>query len=136
MLHKLTKQNSNLQIYLTAGNSDFVALCRKIVMSYYEKSSVKILDLAVTSDNTEILTEIETTKWEDIILFRFYRSTGTIGELHVRDFHGRIRDIKAGRGICLAAGVFSDEGRNYIEGRPIDLIDKPGLVRILKRIGS
>ncbi|MBE6344140.1 MAG: tetratricopeptide repeat protein [Spirochaetaceae bacterium] len=130
------KQNSNLQIYLTAGNSDFVALCRKIVMSYYEKSSVKILDLAVTSDNTEILTEIETTKWEDIILFRFYRSTGTIGELHVRDFHGRIRDIKAGRGICLAAGVFSDEGRNYIEGRPIDLIDKPGLVRILKRIGS
>ena len=28
------KQNRNLQIYLTAGNSDFVALCRKLVESF------------------------------------------------------------------------------------------------------
>lgn len=130
------KQNSNLQIYLTAGNSDFVALCRKVAMNYYERASVKILDLTVTTDNTEILTEIETAKWEDSIVFRFYRTTGTIGELHIRDFHGRIRDIKAGRGVCLTAGTYSDEARNYIEGRPIDLIDKPGLVRILKRVDS
>ncbi len=130
------KQNSNLQIYLTAGNSDFVALCRKVAMGYYERANVKILDLAVTTENTEILAEIETAKWEDIIVFRFYRTTGTIGELHIRDFHGRIRDLKAGRGICLTAGAYSDEARNYIEGRPIDLIDKPGLIRILKRIDT
>lgn len=130
------KQNSNLQVFLTAGNSDFVALCRKVVMSYYERASVKILDLTVTTENTEILTEIETSKWEDSVVFRFYRTTGTIGELHIRDFHGRIRDIKAGRGICLTAGAFSDEARNYIEGRPIDLIDKPALIRILKRVDS
>ena len=130
------KQNSNLQIYLTSGNSDFVALCRKVAMSYFERASVKILDLTVTNENTEILTEVETSKWEDIIAFRFYRTTGTIGELHVRDFHGRIRDIKAGRGICLTAGTYSDEARNYIEGRPIDLIDKQGLIRILKQVDT
>lgn len=130
------KQNSNLQIYLAAGNSDFVALCRKITLCYFEHANVKILDLNVSTDNTEILAEIDTAKWEDIISFRFYRTTGTIGELHIRDFHGRIRDIKAGRGICLTAGSYSEEARNYIEGRPIDLIDKQGLIRILKRIGS
>ena len=105
-------------------------------MSYFERASVKILDLTVTNENTEILTEVETSKWEDIIAFRFYRTTGTIGELHVRDFHGRIRDIKAGRGICLTAGTYSDEARNYIEGRPIDLIDKQGLIRILKQVDT
>ncbi|MBE6350900.1 MAG: tetratricopeptide repeat protein [Spirochaetaceae bacterium] len=130
------KQNANLQIYLTAGNSDFVALCRKVVMGFYEKASVKILDIAVTADNTEVLTEIETAKWEDTIIFRFYRTTGSIGELYIRDFHGRIRDIKAGRGICFTAGTFSDEARNYIEGRPVDLIEKAMLIKLLKRIDT
>ncbi len=130
------KQNTNLQIYLTAGNSDFVALCRKIVIGFYGRASVKILDINVSTENTEVLTEVETSKWEDVIMFRFYRTTGAIGELHIRDFHGRLKDVKAGRGVCLSAGSFSDEARNYTEGRPIDLIDKTGLIKILKSIDS
>ncbi|AEE17789.1 restriction endonuclease [Treponema brennaborense DSM 12168] len=130
------KQNANLQIYLSAGNSDFVALCRKIVSIFYEKAFVKILDLSVTAECAEVFTEIETTKWEDTVVFRFYRTTGSIGELYVRDFHARIRDTKAGRGICFTAGTFTAEARNYTEGRPIDLIEKERLVSVLKRVDS
>lgn len=127
-------QNSNLKTYLIGGNSDFVALCRKIVLSFYKKARVKIIDINVASDFTEVMTEIETNKWEDTVLFRFYRTTGSTGELFIRDFHGKIRDEKAGKGICFTAGMFTDEARKYIEGRPIDLIEKDVLAKVLKSV--
>jgi hypothetical protein len=129
-------QNKNLQIYLIGSNSDFVTLCRKIVMTFFSKSTVKILDIAVSPIHTEVLTEIQTSKWEDTIVFRFYRTNSSTGELYVRDFHEKVRDVKAGRGICMTAGIFSEETYKFIEGRPIDLIDKTELVKILNRVDS
>jgi len=127
-------QNTNLQVYLSAGTSDFVALCRKIVSSFYPNSFVKVIDISVTPENSEILCNVSSSKWEDTEVFRFYRSTGVTGELYVRDFHARIRDTKADRGVCFTAGHFSEEGKKYIEGRPIDLYEKEKLVKILKKL--
>jgi len=129
-------QNSNLRTYMIAGSSDFTALCRKIVSVYYGKAYVKILDIQATSECTEIQTEVETPKWEDTVIFRFYRTNGTTGELFVRDFHARLRDSKTGRGICFTSGVYTEEARKFIEGRPIDLIDKTGLIKILNKIDT
>lgn len=129
-------QNKNLQTYLMAGNSDFVALCRKIVMTFYKRSRVKIINIAVQSEYTEVLTEINTEKWQDTVIFRFYRTTGSIGELFIRDFHAKLRDAKAGKGICFTAGIYTDEARKYIDGRPIDLIDKTMIIRILSQLDS
>ncbi|MCH5295720.1 MAG: tetratricopeptide repeat protein [Treponema sp.] len=127
-------QNSNLQIYLSAGNSDFVALCRKFIATKYKNGTVKILDINVGQMFTDILADISSSKWEDTELFRFFRTSGTTGELYVRDFHGHMQDIKADRGFCVTAGSFSDEGRKYIEGRPLDLIEKTELTKVLKQI--
>ena len=129
-------QNSNLHTYLISNNSDFIALCRKIVSVYFGKAYVKVLDINAMADCTEVQTEIETAKWEDSVLFRFYRTTGSVGELFIRDFHSRIKDLKSGRGICFTAGTFTEEARKYIEGRPIDLTDKAGLIKILNRIDT
>ena len=129
-------QNSNLHTYLISNNSDFIALCRKIVSVYFGKAYVKVLDINAMADCTEVRTEIETAKWEDSVLFRFYRTTGSVGELFIRDFHSRIKDLKSGRGICFTAGTFTEEARKYIEGRPIDLTDKAGLIKILNRIDT
>ena len=129
-------QNSNLHTYLISNNSDFIALCRKIVAVYFGKAYVKVLDINAMADCTEVQTEIETAKWEDSVLFRFYRTTGSVGELFIRDFHARIKDLKSGRGICFTAGTFTEEARKYIEGRPIDLTDKAGLIKILNRIDT
>ncbi len=127
-------KNSSLQTYLVAGSSDFLALCRKIVNSYYAKAHVKIIALEAKPDVVEIKTEIETAKWEDDVVFRFYRNTGATGEFVVRDFHGRIRDLKAGRGICFTAGTYTSETKKFVEGRPIDLIDKEGLLKVFDKI--
>lgn len=129
-------QNKNLQIYLMAVQSEFVALCRKIVIQFFQGAKVKITDIAIFADYSDIVAEIDTPKWSDIVVFRFFRSQGVVGELLLRDFHGRIKDLKAGKGICLSAGIYSEESRRFTEGRPLDLYNKDRLNKILNSLDS
>lgn len=127
-------QNTNLQVYLSSNNSDFVPLCRKFIAVKYKKSSVKIIDINVGPLFTDILAEISSGRWDETEIFRFFRSSGATGEFYVRDLHGRMQDIKADKGFCVTAGVFSDDTHKFIEGRPVDLIEKTELTRLLKEV--
>ena len=127
-------QNSNLNIYLSAGSSDYVALCRRIAAVFYKRASIKIQDISVNPEYVEITAIVENAKWEDTELFRFYRTSGSVGELYVRDFHSKVRDSKVDKGVCFIAGIYTEEALRYAEGRPIDLVDKSNLTRILKQI--
>ena len=127
-------QNKNLQTYLMSGTSDFVALCRKFIATYYKESFVKVEDVQVASESVEIICEVETPKWEAKQMFRFYRTQNVIGDINVRDFHSKLRDTKCDNGVCISIGGFSDSAHKYIDGRPVDLIEKDELVKILKKI--
>jgi tetratricopeptide (TPR) repeat protein len=129
--------NKNLQIFLMASSADFVALCRKIVMTYFAKAKVKITNIAVNKNEwADILAEIDTPKWSDMVMFRFIRTQGTIGELIVRDFHSHLKEVKAGKGICITVGNFGEEAKRYTEARLIDLIEKDRLSAILNTVDA
>lgn len=127
-------QNKNLQTYLLSGTSDFVALCRKFISAYYKDALIKVEDVQVASESVEIICEVETPKWEARQIFRFYRTQNVIGDINVRDFHGKLRDAKCDTGVCITMGSFSESAHKYTEGRPIDLIEKDALIKILKKI--
>ena len=135
MRYQELNQNKNLHMYLMAGQSDFVGLCRKIDSRFFPNAKVKILDISVLATYTDIVAEIDTSKWADLVIFRFFRSQGSVGELVLRDFHGRIKEMKAGKGICMTAGTFTEEARRFTEGRPMDLFDKNRLNKVLNAIG-
>jgi len=135
--YKELNSNRNLQVFLLSATSDFITLCRKITLSFFPKAKVKITDISVQkNDWADILAEVETSRWSDVVLFRLIRSTGTIGELVLRDFHARIKDLKAGKGYCVTAGVFSDEAKKFVEARLIDLMEKDKLMTLLNNIDS
>jgi len=135
--YKELNSNRNLQVYLLSATSDFITLCRKITLTFFPKAKVKITDISVQkNDWADILAEVETSRWSDVVLFRMIRSTGTIGELVLRDFHARIKDLKAGKGYCITAGVFSDESKKFVEARLIDLMEKDKLMVLLNNIDS
>jgi tetratricopeptide (TPR) repeat protein len=135
--YKELNSNRNLQVFLLGSMSDFVTLCRKIALLFFPKAKVKITDISVQgNDWADILAEVETSKWSDLILFRFIRSQGTVGELAVRDFHARVKDVKAGKGYCITSGVFSEEAKRFVEARLIDLIEKQSLAQILNSIDT
>lgn len=129
--------NKNLQIFLMAPTGDFVTLCRKVALGYFPRAKVKISDISVNKNEwADILAEIETRKWQDVVLFRFIRTQGQIGELIVRDFHARIKELKAGKGFCLTTGTFTEEAKKFVEARLIDLIEKDRIAQILDSVDT
>ena len=129
--------NKNLQIFLMAPTGDFVALCRKIVIGYFPRAKIKITNISVHKNEwADVLAEVDTPKWSDIIMFRFIRTQGSIGELIVRDFHSHLKEVKAGKGICITVGAFTEEARRYTEARLIDLIEKERLTAILNTVDA
>jgi tetratricopeptide (TPR) repeat protein len=129
--------NRNMQIYLMAPSADFIALCRKIVMSYVPNSKVKITNITVNKNEwADLLADIDTPKWSDIVMFRFIRTQGSVGELVVRDFHSHLKEVKAGKGYCMTVGTFTEEAKRYTEARLIDLIDRDKLSAILNTVDA
>ena len=129
--------NKNLQIFMFASSGDFTTLCRKIVLGYYAKARTKIVNIVNNKNEwVDISTEVETIKWSDMIIFRFIRTQGVIGEFMVRDLHSRLREMKAGKGICVSVGAFSDEAKRYTEARLIDLIEKEKLLLLLAMVDA
>ncbi len=127
-------KNQNLQTYLLAGTSDFVALCRRFIQQYHSDGFVKIEDVSVQNESIEIICSVESSKWEAKELFRFYRSQTVIGDINIREFHSKMRDTKCDNGICVSMGNFSEGAHKYCEGRPVDLIEKDELCTLLKKI--
>jgi len=130
--YKEINASHNLQTYLLAPQEEFTALCRRIAAACFPRAKMKIGETGLHANEwIDILAEVDTAKWHELIMFRFIRTQGVVGELVVRDFHSHIREVKAGRGICLAPGVFSDGARQYTEARLIDLIGKERFLSIL-----
>ena len=120
-----------------APSGDFVSLCRKIVIGFYQRAKVKITNISVNKNEwADILAEVDTPKWSDLIMFRFIRTQGSIGELIVRDFHSHLKEVKAGKGICITVGAFTDEAKRYTEARLIDLIEKERLSALLNTVDA
>jgi tetratricopeptide (TPR) repeat protein len=130
-------QNEYLQTYLMANDADFVSLCRRLSGLFFKRANTKITDIQVRKgEYSDILAEVETASWADIVLFRFVRTTGVVGEFVLRDLHSRIKETKAGRGFCICAGTFSETAKKFVEARFIDLVDKPTLLKTMNRLGS
>ena len=106
-------------------------------MTYYPRSKVKITNISVNKNEwADIISEIDTVKWSDVIMFRFIRTQGSIGELIIRDFHSHLKDAKAGKGVCITVGQYTEEAKRYTEARLIDLIEKERLQAILNSLDA
>lgn len=127
-------QNKNLQTYLMSGTSDFVALCRKLISIYHSDAFVKVEDVSVASESVEIICHVESPKWSAKEIFRFYRSQAVVGDIYIREFHTKLRDTKCDLGLCITIGQFSEGAHKYTEGRPIDLVEKDQLTKMLKKV--
>ncbi|NNM68309.1 MAG: tetratricopeptide repeat protein [Spirochaetales bacterium] len=127
--------NKNLQIYMMAPTSEFVSLCRNLTSTFFPKAAVKIVDVTVNKNEyADITCEISTTKWEDVIMFRFIRTSSPVGELFLRDMQTRLKDVHAGRGFCVTAGSFTQTAKQFVEARLIDLVEKDALLKAMSSL--
>jgi tetratricopeptide (TPR) repeat protein len=127
--------NKFLQTFLMAASSEFTTLCRRIATRYFANSNTKLINISLRKgEYADILAHVRTAQWEDQVLFRFVRSQGAIGELLLRDFYAHTKEVRAPRGVCVTAGTFSEQAREFVEARMIDLVAKENLIKILKKM--
>ncbi len=135
--YKELNTNKTLQVFLIAPISEFVSLCRKLASNFYTEARAKLIDISIIKNEyIDILAEVSAKKWEDLVLFRFIRSTSTVGELVLRELYSRCKELRAGRGFCLSAGTYSEGAKQFVEARLIDLIEKKELMKIFSRISQ
>ena len=125
----------HMQDYLLAPSAEFLSLCRKVAVRYYPGGAAKLLSIELQrAEYADLLAQVRTSQWEELVLFRFLRTGGSVGELMLRDFYARLKEVHAGRGVCLTAGSFSEQAATFVEARLIDLVEKEGLVKLFRRI--
>lgn len=128
-------QNKNLSIYLLGAQQEFADVCRKICFVYYEDARISIRDMAITQNQyLDIVCEVDTKKWSDNVIFRFIRSGGKVSDLILRELYAKMKEESAGRALCMTVGVFSEEAKSFVDARLIDLIEKPVLEKLLKKV--
>jgi len=126
--------NAKLQVYLVAPTPVFVTLCRRLAAAFFPRAHVKLLSVSVRqSEYVDILCDVEASLSHDIVLYRFIRGSGPVGELLLRDMYVRLKELKGTRGICMAPASFTETAVGFVENRILDLVDKPGLVKLLQR---
>jgi hypothetical protein len=117
------------------GNSEFANICRKLTSQAFPKAHIKVLDMNIIKNlYLDIVVEVNTRRWEDLVLFRFIRNTGQVSDLLVRELHAKLKEEKAGRAFCFTAGFFTDDAKKFVEARLIDLIERERLEKMLKAI--
>ncbi|MDR2601778.1 MAG: tetratricopeptide repeat protein [Spirochaetaceae bacterium] len=127
--------NRNMQIYAMESPTDFLALCRRIPAAYYPKARVNITkSIMEGGDWADIVADVDTPKMSETVIFRFVRTTEGIGEFVIRDFHTCIKSIKAGKGICMGIGVYSEGAKHFSQTRLIELVEKPRLLALFNLI--
>ncbi len=130
-------ENKNLKTYLISPTSEFVNLCRNIAPLFYPKTHLKITDItAAKNDYVDIVTEVNSAQVEDIVLFRFIRTTASVGDLMLRDLYFKSKDVRAGKSYCISAGSYTETAVKFVEARTIDLIGNKELLSILNRVSG
>ena len=128
--------NRNLQTFLNSSWPDFEKQSMSLISLIFPNAKVSSHQRMNSSvgETVDILAEIETRQWQDVVLVRYIRDKNQVGEIFIRDLAARLKEYKAGRGVCITAGSFSPAAKMFVEARLIDLVDKNKLIAYLQRI--
>jgi tetratricopeptide (TPR) repeat protein len=127
--------NRFMQTFLMGASSEFITLCRRIAARYYANAHTKLTNISLRKgEYADILANVRTPQWEDQVLFRFVRSQGAVGELLLRDLYIRAKEVRAPRAVCVIGGSFTEQAREFVEARMIDVVEKDQLFKMLKKL--
>ncbi|MCX7678353.1 MAG: tetratricopeptide repeat protein, partial [Spirochaetes bacterium] len=131
------RQDDRIKDFMIAGLSQFEHLCRKIV----ESMGLTILDVNIISDtDIEILATETEGKWRNTRrtnrIVRIIRTTDTISDKLLRGIHEAMKPKNATRAIIITTGEFSQSAIDFSNTRPIELLGKTDLIRLLKNVGA
>lgn len=129
------RTDDTIKDFMIASPAKFELQARAIV----EGMNFKVVDLQVINDSeVHILCTEEEGNWRNTKkshrLIYIYRTTDMIPERNVRQMHEDMRSKGANKGICMTTGEFSTQAQQFIQSRPIELMDRKQIISLLRAI--
>jgi tetratricopeptide (TPR) repeat protein len=121
--------------YITAGNADFLELCKSIVKN---AMGLSVQSARPTPGGGEVLAvEGGSEDWQSTRkiprLIRFYRSNDPAGEEEIRSILDDAREQNIPKTALIASGGFSRAALDFANNRPVELFGREKLQNMLRK---
>ena len=131
------RADDSLKDFMTAAQTKFQETCINIC----KKLGLEVHDVSLRNQDILDVYVLETqSKWRNTkkssSIVRFYRSADPIGYNEIRSLYDEMRKINAMRSICITSSKFTKSAIEFAQIRPIDLIDKDELIKLLHSISE
>jgi tetratricopeptide (TPR) repeat protein len=127
-----TKTNSLLHSYMICPFQEFSGLCERVAKNF-ARGVVIIRSEPQRDQSLEIYTQASYREMSGPILFKFFRGTTNVGQLAIREFYEKLREMKAKFGICFTTTEYTEEAHSFAIGRVLELHGKRELARFLAK---
>ncbi|MBR5646013.1 MAG: tetratricopeptide repeat protein [Treponema sp.] len=130
--------NDYLKDYLTCSNEEFTLVCKNAT----EKGmKFQIMNIEQKKWGCQIqAVERNSESWmsvrKQVIFIRFYREPEPLEEIVIHESLDTMKTLNSVKGYIFSSSGFSNGARRFAENRPVELIDKSNLEKILSAAGS
>ncbi|HOJ50888.1 MAG TPA: tetratricopeptide repeat protein [Spirochaetota bacterium] len=128
------RMDDRLKDFVVASTESFQIICRKIidVLNYQI-----IREELISDDRMEFLAVESGSKWRNTRKIRIYvvimRKNSKVEEREIAAIMDNMKTNSTVKAICLSVSGFTESARRYSESRPIDLIEKDKLIKLLEK---
>lgn len=128
------RHDDRIKDYLTSNIEEFASMCRKLTT----EMGYSVRDITPIEHGCEIIAVEPQSKWRNTrnlpTVIRFFRGTETVDEGTVRALHEAMKKQNVNRGMLVCSSIFSRSAVEFVESRPIDLLNKEKLQELLNKI--
>lgn len=129
------RADDRLKEFLTASQNDFKEYCTRLVQAL----GLSIQDVYLKNQDLIEMNALETqSKWRNAkkapSLVRVFRGAEPISYDAIRGLYDQMRKNNATRSICITSSTFTKSAVEFAQIRPIDLVDKEELTKLLHTI--
>lgn len=133
--YKELRENDNMKDYLTSTHDEFVEICKAICTQLklttqdikQIKGGVQLIGLESGKKDWKASKKLP-------FLVRLLRESTPLNESTVRNTLDEMKNLNIMKGILVSSSEITSDAKKFAESRPIDLIGKRKLVKILNNI--
>ena len=128
------RTDDRMKDYMTASMEEFYDICKSVA----ELLGLNIKDIEDIPNGCQIIATDNDSRWRNTKkmpkLLWFLRVPEIVSESTVRNLHEEMKKLSVTRGIMVSSSNFSRKAYDFVESRPIDLLNKDKLQDALKKI--
>ena len=126
------RADDKMKDYLTANLMDFQELCKSLTTVM----NLRVTDINDIPNGCQIIAVDDDARWRNARkmpkLIFYLRVPEMIAESTVRNFHEKMKQIGVIRGVIITSSTFSRTAMDFAESRPIELLNKDKLQKMLE----